>query len=259
MMRDVPPMRSGESGNLTEVFSGIQGEGIYVGRRQIFIRLCGCNLDCDFCDTPDSRSGAPVCRFEQTPGRRDFEQMPNPVSLGRVIECVRALNLPPGLHHAAVLTGGEPLLDIEWATEIACGLKETGIRVMLETNGSLPDNLEPILPFIDIISMDIKLTSAAGGDSLLEEHKRFLAKATDSQLYVKIVVCSSTQAEEIDAAAGIIGDTDRRIPVVLQPVTERGGVRPPSPDQALVWQSICARHLDDVRVIPQCHKILGQL
>lgn len=247
------------TGNLTEVFSGIQGEGIYVGRRQIFIRLCGCNLDCDYCDTEDSRSVVPVCRLERTPGRRDFAQMPNPVSLDRVIECVRGLNSPIGLHHSAVLTGGEPLLDLEWAVEIARSIKESGMQVMLETNGSLPDRLDPILPVIDIISMDIKLTSAGGGESLFNEHRRFILKAEGKELYVKIVVCSSTQAEEIDAAARIVGEIDRRIPVMLQPVTERRGVRPPAPDQVLEWQSICAEHVDDVRVIPQCHKILGQL
>ena len=252
-------MRRVQSGNLTEVFSGIQGEGIHVGRRQIFIRLCGCNLDCDYCDTSDSRSVVAVCRLERSPGRRDFAQMPNPVGLDRVIECVRGLNSAIGLHHAAVLTGGEPLLDLDWAVEIARSSKESGMQVMLETNGSLPDRLDPILPFVDIISMDIKLASASGGDDLMQEHREFIVKAAGKQLYVKIVVSSSTQAEEMDAAVGIVGEIDRRIPVVLQPVTERGGVRPPSADQVLAWQSICAEHVDDVRVIPQCHKLLGQM
>lgn len=252
-------MTSEPAGNLTEVFSGIQGEGIHVGRRQIFIRLCGCNLDCDYCDTSDSRSVVPVCRLERTPGRRDFAQMPNPVSLDRVIECVRRLNSPIGLHHSAVLTGGEPLLDLDWAVEIARGIKESGMQVMLETNGSLPDSLDLILPFVDIISMDIKLASAAGDGNLLDEHRESILKAVGKQLYVKIVVCSSTLAEEIDAAVGIVGEIDRRIPVVIQPVTERGGVRPPAPDQVLEWQSICAERVDEVRVIPQCHRILGQL
>ncbi len=255
MMRDVPPIH----GDLTEVFSGIQGEGICVGYRQIFIRLCGCNLDCDYCDTSDSRSVPPVCCLERTPGRRDFAQVPNPVSLDRVIECVSGLNSQRGLHHSVVLTGGEPLLDLDWAVEIARAVKESGMQVMIETNGSLPENLGPILPLIDIISMDVKLTSAAGGEDLIERHREFMANASGKRLYVKMVVCSATRADEIEAASRIVGEIDRRISVVLQPVTERGGVRPPSPDQVLAWQSICAEHVDDVRVIPQCHRIMGQL
>ncbi len=250
---------SAQSGNLVEVFSGIQGEGIYVGRRQIFIRTCGCNLDCAYCDTPGPRSRVAVCRLERTPGLRDFVELPNPVSLDRITECVRTLNSPPGLHHSVALTGGEPLVDAGWTIEIARALKESGMRVMLETNGSLPEELRSALSFLDIISMDIKLPSTTGGPDLTDEHKRFMLVAAERELYVKMVVCSSTQTEEIDAAAGMVREVERRIPVVIQPVTELGGVHPPSPDQVLAWQSLCAEYVDDVRVIPQCHKILGQL
>lgn len=36
---------------VSEIFSSIQGEGKYVGCRQLFIRLIGCNMDCPYCDT----------------------------------------------------------------------------------------------------------------------------------------------------------------------------------------------------------------
>lgn len=247
------------NGNVVEVFSGIQGEGLYVGCRQIFVRLCGCNLDCAFCDTPDARSAVSVCRFERVPGARDFVSLPNPVGLDRVISLVKSLDTPRGLHHSVVLTGGEPLLDIEWAASLVRAVRESGIRVMIETNGTLAANLERVLPWLDMISMDIKLPSTSGCVDLLAEHRDFIVAATNTELYVKIVVSSSTLAEEVVAAVRTVGEADRRIPVVLQPVTEHGGVRPPAPDQVLAWQSLCAEHVDDVRVIPQCHKILGQL
>ena len=39
---------------VVEVFSSIQGEGVCLGHRQIFVRLGGCNLHCDYCDEPDT-------------------------------------------------------------------------------------------------------------------------------------------------------------------------------------------------------------
>ena len=42
--------------SINEVFSSIQGEGILLGRRQIFVRFSGCNLDCNYCDTSKSRN-----------------------------------------------------------------------------------------------------------------------------------------------------------------------------------------------------------
>ena len=41
--------------HINEVFSSIQGEGTLIGRRQVFIRFSGCNLDCNYCDTSKSR------------------------------------------------------------------------------------------------------------------------------------------------------------------------------------------------------------
>ena len=37
---------------IKEIFASIQGEGPYVGVKQLFIRFCACNLNCDYCDTP---------------------------------------------------------------------------------------------------------------------------------------------------------------------------------------------------------------
>ncbi|MDF1532664.1 MAG: 7-carboxy-7-deazaguanine synthase QueE, partial [ANME-2 cluster archaeon] len=46
---------------LGEIFNSIQGEGIFTGMRQVFVRFQGCPLHCDYCDTPQSRKPtAPV-------------------------------------------------------------------------------------------------------------------------------------------------------------------------------------------------------
>ena len=40
--------------NLIEIFSSVQGEGRYVGCRQLFVRFEGCNLQCRYCDTENA-------------------------------------------------------------------------------------------------------------------------------------------------------------------------------------------------------------
>ena len=39
---------------ISEIFSSVQGEGKYVGCRQLFIRLIGCNMDCPY---PSGKNG----------------------------------------------------------------------------------------------------------------------------------------------------------------------------------------------------------
>jgi len=83
----VPAIMKSETANLAEVFSSIQGEGVHIGRRQIFIRFVGCNLACEYCDT-HLLDGADSCRLEATPGRGDFIDVANPVPMDRVVELV---------------------------------------------------------------------------------------------------------------------------------------------------------------------------
>jgi organic radical activating enzyme len=247
------------SGYLSEIFSGIQGEGLFVGARQVFIRLTGCNLGCAYCDTRAALTDQAVCRVEQTPGLRDFISVENPVSHLDVISYVARLSAFNGAHHSVSLTGGEPLMQTDYAAAIARGLKENGTRVFLETNGSLPDALLRVLPCTDIVSMDIKLPSTTGGADLMAEHGAFLEIAKSSSVYVKIVVTSSVPTPELMGAVAMIERVDPSIPLVIQPVASDNPEEIPSPSQLLEWQLQCMAHLRDVRVIPQCHKFMGQL
>ena len=252
-------LNSPDSGCLYEVFSGIQGEGLLVGERQVFVRLAGCNLACLFCDTPDARASSDTCRIEQTAGQRDFSIIPNPVTSSDAARYIEHLEEIAGLHHSIVFTGGEPLMQAGFVAQVANSLKNSGFRIMLETNGSLPDMLPEVIPFMDMISMDIKLRSVTGGPDLFHEHELFLHSIKSAKVQVKIILSSSTSDEELHQAVELLETVDPALPLVLQPVIPRSGVLAPSPAQILGWQAQCKSRLRNVRVIPQCHKIIGQL
>ncbi|HOM81133.1 MAG TPA: 7-carboxy-7-deazaguanine synthase QueE [Armatimonadota bacterium] len=248
---------------LVEIFSSIQGESELIGHRQIFLRFLGCNLRCDYCDTPETLSSSqslPLCRIERTPGCGDFEYRENPLSLGDVREAVARLNQV--CHHSVALTGGEPLLQADSIIALLPALRDLGLRVYLETNGSLPDRLDWVLEGIDIIGMDVKLPSVAGesAENLLERHQEFLARARCKELFVKIVVGDATPDAELEAAVRMVAEVDPALPITLQPVTPRGpAVYPPSGSRLLEMQALAQRHADTVRVIPQTHHLMGLL
>ena len=98
------------------IFFTFQGEGPYVGKAAVFIRLSGCNLACKFCDT-------------------EFDHY-KVVSVNKIIQQVKALRDKCNL---VVITGGEPLRqNISYLTEELC--KEKMI-IQIETNGTIIDNI----------------------------------------------------------------------------------------------------------------------
>ncbi len=241
------------AGQLIEVFTSIQGEGPYVGCRQLFIRLAGCNLNCAYCDTmfqPVSR-----CRFEVVPGTGQFETMLNPVDPNNLADRVTAL--PLRQYQAISLTGGEPLLQYRFLQALLDKLGPNP-KIYLETNGTLVSELQHLISRCDIIAMDIKLPSVSGRP-MPEAHASFLKVAATREVFVKIVVADRTPSEEVYAAANLISGVDERIPLVIQPVTINGRPGPVSATRLLELQRCALERLRDVRVIPQTHHITGML
>lgn len=259
-----------ESAEIKEIFSSLQGEGIYQGVRQIFIRFAGCNLNCDYCDTPESRVKSVRCKVE---GKR--REIKNPVSSKDLIDFLTHnssfITHNSDYFHSVSLTGGEPLLQVDFLEELIPVLKNLGLKIYLETNGTLPEALEKIVDSVDYIAMDIKLPSATGKD-LFSEHNKFLQISRnrlqitparhdlaggDCRLQIKIVLTKKTLAGEIKKGIDLIKKFSPDIPLVLQPVTRVNGIIPPERKKIFSWFTLAKENLNDVRIIPQKHKVWG--
>ncbi len=246
-----------QTADLVEVFSGIQGEGLYVGCRQAFVRFAGCNLRCRYCDTSHAWVAPAACAMERKPGCRAFDAAPNPVSASSLEERLLSWMAGSTLHHSVAFTGGEPLLHTDFLAGLLPQLRRSGVRAYLETNGTMPEALAEIVDDVDIIAMDIKLSSATGEEPRHEVNRRFLEIAVRRRVFVKVIFSSATDASEVEAAARLVGAVDRDIPFVLQPVMPSGDEAGPGQAEALVLPAAAAVYLGDVRVIPQTHKLMG--
>ena len=242
--------------DLVEIFSSVQGEGLYVGCRQVFVRLAGCNISCRYCDTAGAILVPETARIETRPGSGKFFDVPNPVSALRLEELLAPFFR--ARHHAVSLTGGEPLLQPGAVASIA-RLKPRGVSVYLETNGTLPDVLADVIADVDIVSMDIKLPGHTDGKGHWGEHGQFLRIARRKEVFVKIVLSGDTERHELEQAVALIADVDRTIPLVLQPVTAINGVEAIPVANLSEFQELALTNLRDVRVIPQVHKMLDLL
>ena len=231
-----------DKGKISEIFSSIQGEGLYWGKKQIFVRFYACNMKCVYCDEEVKTFHGP------------FEE----VDLATLRNRVLALEADKGPHHSISFTGGEPLLYPDFLKRLLPLLKSDGFLVYLETNGTFPQRLQEILPWVDIIAMDMKLPSATRDRPFWKEHREFLKIGRMRNLFVKIVVTEETAFNEVEKAVQEIARVDRAIPLVLQPVTPYGEIQETISSTSLFLLEKQARGiLQDVRSIPQLHKLVG--
>jgi organic radical activating enzyme len=242
--------------DLIEVFSSIQGEGLHVGLRQIFIRFPGCNLDCAYCDT--NFKSSPTCQVERSPGRGELVEWQNPVALSQLLDLFNAWRKQTGpAHHSFSITGGEPLLHadllVEWLPELKALLP-----IYLETNGTLFDELVKVIDHVEWIAMDIKLHSQTGERTDWQAHREFLQIAKQTDCYVKVVVGTETRDTELQQTAELVDSISASIPIIIQPVTiaNRVGI---TIQRLLEMQELMSGIHPNLRIIPQTHVFLGAL
>lgn len=226
-------------GRISEIFTSIQGEGIYAGIQMVFVRFSGCNLQCDYCDTPLSR---PAVAGKIKTVTEIIENIEKELEAAKNVSIIS-------------FTGGEPLLHAEIISEIIPHFKKRGIKTYLDTNGTLHEKFSKIADDMDYVAMDIKLPSACSQD-YWREHIEFL-KIAKKNVFVKIVVTSKSTDNEFKKAVETIAAVDVSIPLVIQPVTPVKNVDAMPFERIRALKKFAETKLENVSIIPQMHKKLG--
>jgi len=146
---------------VSEIFYSIEGEGIEIGRPEVFVRLSGCNLRCVWCDT----------KYTWYDGKE--------MSVDQVLEEIK--------HHPCKnvsITGGEPLLQREELLDLVKRLKDMSYWVQINTNGTIFD--KEIFDMVDLITMDCKCPSSKMKCDLevLKKTKRFFEDKTQFKFVI---------------------------------------------------------------------------
>lgn len=217
-------------GKITEVFESVQGEGIYLGDKQLFVRFFGCNLNCKYCDTKLN------CFLEYEPK-----------------ELLEELKNYQDTYHSVSFTGGEPLLQTDFLKEILKLTRKEKFKNYLETNGTLPDSLKEVIDYVDIVAMDIKMPSSTGLINFWEPHRKFLKIASGKDVFLKAVICQSTQKEDLRDALDLIKEANRALVLVLQPNSFEDEAR--LRGKIEYFRDLTLKEDITACIIPQMHKV----
>lgn len=224
---------------ILEIFRSVQGEGPYIGAAQVFVRFFECNMHCVWCDTPASIG--------------DTSRNYTDVSLADLFGKVKGLY--DGCHSVSI-TGGEPLLQVEFLKEFLPQLKSAGMKVYLETNGVLPDALAQVIAHTDIVAMDFKLPSSTGEKAFWDEHEAFLKMALAKEVFIKAVISKDTTMDDVRTAAAIVQRTAPQAVFILQPNYFDMKAQDGCVAKCVDMQKYCSTLLTNVRIIPQTHKFM---
>jgi len=178
---------------ITEIYKSIQGESTYAGLPCVFVRLTGCNLRCNWCDS----------EYTFTGGTR--------MSLQEVLDRVEQLNPAGGL---VEITGGEPMLQEREVVPLMQSLLDMGFTVLLETSGERP--LETV-PKGVVKIVDVKCPDSGAPDSFRVQNLDTL----DSKDEVKFVINSRADYEFAHAFVSQHGLGRRVNAVLFSPAFEK--------------------------------------
>ena len=214
---------------IKEIFTSIQGEGPFVGYKQTFIRFCNCNLDCKYCDTD----------FLADSETKDY----TPQELADLVNKEDV--------HSVSLTGGEPLLFVDFLKEFLPLCKH---KVYLETNATLPDKLKQIIDLVDIVAADIKLETSTGKSMPYHLHDEFFDIASKKHLFIKVVFSSNITDDEIRKSCDLAKRYN--VELILQPVMNNRGFAVDIKTIEKIFDKF-TKIYSNTRLIPQMHKFLN--
>ena len=172
--------------NITEIFYSLQGEAKEVGIPTVFVRLTGCPLRCNYCDTAYAFKGN------------------NPLSIQHILDEVAQYNA-----QYVCVTGGEPMAQSN-CLKLLDSLIDSGYKVSMETSGSI--DITPVNSKVSIV-MDIKTPSST------EEHQnRYenlpILKSKDQ---LKFVIASRS---DFDWCTEILDNHEVESDILFSPVYE---------------------------------------
>jgi 7-carboxy-7-deazaguanine synthase len=189
-----------------EIFYTVQGEGRHLGEPSVFARLSNCNLQCNWCDTPQTWNWIGTNFVHDEGIKYDREAETVRVEIGDAVDQITGYKC-----RRVVITGGEPLLQRKALAPFIDELRARNPNqwVEIETNGTIPPG--ELAGRVNQFNVSPKLANSGNSVSRRRKNPALSAFAALPNADFKFVVTGPADVEEINELVGQYGIPPERV------------------------------------------------
>ncbi len=231
-------------GNISEVFASIQGEGLFVGTTQLFIRLA---------PVSEQPLGEETFVLRTLPGQRN-QFAKNPISPGRLHQLL-ADTYPLDQFFCISFIGDDPLHQADFLAELLPIFGNAGIQTFVQTSGTPIAEFTRLAPLVNRWCIDLKCSLNKGSIRGVKTLERIIELATPENTYFRLAIDVDDDPEKLLGTLSSLQLDD--FTLVLQPwAVFPAHISDWDTGTIINWIQLFKPYFFQVRWIPQVHKLL---
>jgi len=237
---------------ISEVFASIQGEGLFLGSMQLFIRFGSAAGDCRKNAPAHDNGLSEDFWFRTLPGTRNSKGK-SPITANRLYKDL-AKHFPLEQFFCISMIGEEPLQHADFMADFLALLKRENLKTFIQTSVPSVKDFARIIAMIDFLCLDVELPRKDNGKELTRLASIIEMTSPDST-YLRLTVDAHENPYILLARLSILPIS--RYTLILQPkMTGLSHISDWDTGTILEWINLFSPLFAHIRWIPQVHKLL---
>jgi organic radical activating enzyme len=240
--------------DISEVFASIQGEGLFIGTMQLFIRMGNVEAECQSIKQSSDQSAENSFWLRTLPGTRNVMGK-SPITASKLFADLKK-HYPLQQFFCIAMIGSEPLQQMDFISEFLPMLRRENLKIFAQTSAPSVKNFATLVQLVDLLCLDLEVPrKEIASNRKCKRLTDVLELTRPSTTYLRLTV-------DAHESPHVLLSQLKQLPVskhtlVLQPRMEGlSHISDWDTGTILEWINLFAPLFAQIRWIPQVHKLL---